>query len=122
MTLENRYAVINAEIKLTCSISQLQNTVPVQWKDKDGQVISNDNHYTVNQGSKDENGNQYSTLTISTTKLQALGSTSVTFSCQILTEDDTVAITKTMTLTLYDFSKFNQSSIYKSSEITHDLQ
>ena len=122
MTLENRYAVINAEIKLTCTISQLQNTVPVQWKDKDGQVISNDNHYTVNQGSKDENGNQYSTLTISTTKLQALGSTTVTFTCQILSEDDKVAITKTMTLTLYDFSKFNESSIYKSSEITHDLQ
>jgi hypothetical protein len=105
VTLENRYAVTGADIELTCTISQLLSTVLVQWKNSSEKVIYNDGQFTVNQGSKDENGNQQSTLTISTTKLQALGATAVTFSCDILSGDQTVAITKKMTLNLYDFSE-----------------
>ena len=96
---------MSGDIELTCTITQLLNTVVVQWGDSGGNVISNDDYYTTNQGSKDESGNQYSTLTISASKLQALGSSSVTYSCQVLSGDQTVAITKTMTLTIYDFSK-----------------
>ena len=105
VTLDDRYAVMSADIEITCTISQLLNTVSVQWGDSDGNVIDNDTHYSTNQGSKDKSGNQYSTLTISASKLQDLGSSSVTYSCQVLSGDQTVAITKTMTLTLYDFSK-----------------
>ena len=105
VTLEDRYAVMSADIEITCTISQLLNTVSVQWSDSDGNVIDNDTHYSTNQGSKDESGNQYSTLTISASKLQALGSTSVTYSCLVSSGDDSAAITRTMTLTVYDFSK-----------------
>ena len=105
VTLDDRYAVMSADIGITCTISQLLNTVSVQWSDSDGNVIDNDTHYSTNQGSKDESGNQYSTLTISASKLQALGSTSVTYSCLVSSGDDSAAITRTMTLTVYDFSK-----------------
>ena len=106
VTAEDRHTVMNEDVLLTCSISQLLNTVSVQWRDSSGQVINSDSDYTVNQGSKDESGNQHSTLQISTTKLQSLGSTSVTYTCQVLSGDQTVAISKSMTLTTYDFSKF----------------
>ena len=96
---------MSEDVLLTCTISQLLSTVTVQWSDTSGQVINSDNDYTVNQGSKDESGNQYSTLQISTTKLQTLGATTVTYTCQVLSGDQTVAVSKTMTLTLYDFSK-----------------
>ena len=96
---------MSGDIELTCTITQLLNTVVVQWGDSGGNVISNDDYYTTNQGSKDESGNQYSTLTISASKLQALGSTSVTYSCLVSSGDDSAAITRTMTLTVYDFSK-----------------
>ena len=105
VTAEERHAVMSEDVLLTCSISQLLNTVSVQWRDTSGQVINRDSDYTVNQGSKDESGNQYSTLQISTTKLQSLGSTSVTYTCQVLSGDQTAAVLKSMTLTLYDFSK-----------------
>ena len=97
---------MRADIELTCRISQLLNTVLVQWKDSDGQVINDNTHYFVSQGSKDENGNQDSILRISDTKLQLLGSSSATFSCQVLSEDETAAVTKTMALAIYDFSKY----------------
>ena len=105
VTLENRYAVTEADIEITCSISQLLKTVSVQWRDTDGQVISDDVNYTFQQGSKDESGYQYSTLIISAQRLQGLGS-SVTYSCQVLSEDQTVVITKPMTLSIYTFSKY----------------
>ena len=105
MRAEDRHAVMSEDVLLTCSISQLLNTVSVQWRDSSGQVINSDSDYTVNQGSKDESGNQYSTLQISTSKRQSLGATSVTYTCQVLSGDQTVAVTKTMTLTLYDFGK-----------------
>ena len=103
MTVEDKYVVMSADIEVTCGISQLLNSVSVQWRDSDEQIISDDDYYTTNQGSKDESGNQHSTLTISHSKLQALGSSSFTYSCQVLSGDQTVAITKNMTLTLYDF-------------------
>ena len=106
VSLEDRYAVTNQDIELICTISQLMSTVLVQWKDSNGQIITDDSHYKVDQGSKDENGNQQSTLKIFTAKLKALGTTTVTFSCEVLSGDQTVAIAKTMTLTLYDFSKY----------------
>ena len=96
---------MSEDVLLTCSISQLLNTVSVQWRDTSGQVINSDGDYTVNQGSKDESCNQYSTLQISTSKLQSLGSTAVTYTCQVLSGDQTVAVSKSMTLTLYDFGK-----------------
>ena len=105
VTAEDRHAVMSEDVLLTCSISQLLNTVSVQWRDSSGQVINSDSDYTVNQGSKDESGNQYSTLQISTTKLQTFGATTVTYTCQVFSGDDSDAITKTMTLTLYDYSK-----------------
>ena len=98
--------MISEDVLLTCSVSQLLKTVSVQWRDSSGQVVNSDSDYTVNQGSKDESGNQYSTLQISTTKLRTLGATTVTHTCQVLSGDQTVAVSKTMTLTLYDFSKF----------------
>ena len=112
MTLEDRHAVMNEDVLLTCSITQLMNTVSVQWRDSSGQVIDNDSDYSVNQGTKDESGNQYSTLQISTTKLQTLGSTSVTYTCQVLSGDQTVAVSKTMTLTLHNFGKKFKISKY----------
>ena len=96
---------MSGDIELTCTITQLLNTVVVQWGDSGGNVISNDDYYTTNQGSKDESGNQYSTLIISAQRLQGLGS-SVTYSCQVLSEDQTVVITKPMTLSIYTFSKY----------------
>ena len=105
MTAEDRHAVMSEDVLLTCSISQLLNTVSVQWRDTSGQVINSDSDYTVNQGSKDESGKQYSTLKISTTKLQSLGAPSVTYTCQVLSGDQTAAVSKSMTLTLYDFGK-----------------
>ena len=106
VTAEDRHAVMSEDVLLTCSISQLLNTVPVQWRDSSGQVINSDSDYTVNQGSKDESGNQYSNLQISTTKLQTFGATSIAYTCQVLSGDQTVAVSKSMALTLYDFSKF----------------
>ena len=105
VTAEDRHAVMSEDVLLTCSISQLLNTVSVQWRDTSGQVINSDSDYTVNQGSKDESGNQFSTLQISTAKLKSLGATSVTYTCQVLSGDQTVDVSKSMTLTLYDFSK-----------------
>ena len=105
VTAEDRHAVMSEDVVLTCSISQLLNTVSVQWRDSSGQVINSDSGYTVNQGSKDESGNQYSTLQISATKLQTFGATSIAYTCQVFSGDDSDAITKTMTLTLYDYSK-----------------
>ena len=105
MTVEDRHAVMSEDVLLTSSLSQLLNTVSVQWRDSSGQVINSDSDYTVNQGSKDGSGNQDSTLQISTTKLQTLGATTVTYTCQVLSGDQTVAVSKTMTLTLYDFGK-----------------
>ena len=96
---------MSEDVLLTCSISQLLNTVSVQWRDSSGQVINSDSDYTVNQGSKDESGNQYSTLQISATKLQTFGATAVTYTCQVLSGDQTVAVSKSMALTLYDFGK-----------------
>ena len=105
VTAEDRQAVMSEDVLLTCSVSQLLNTVTVQWKDTSGQVINSDSDYTVNQGSKDESGNQFSTLQISTSKLQTIGATSIEYTCQVLSGDQTVAVSKSMTLTLYDFSK-----------------
>ena len=107
MALEDSYAAKGANVLLTCSVSQLLNTVSVQWRDSSGQVINSDSDYTVNQGSKDESGNQYSTLQISLSKLQTFGATTVTFTCQVLSGDQTVAVSKSMTLTLYEFGKQN---------------
>ena len=106
VTAEDRHAVMSEDVLLTCSISQLLNKVSVQWRDSSGQVLNSDSDYTVNQGSKDESGNQYSTLQISATKLQTLGATSIAYTCQVLSGDQTLAVSKTMTLTIYDFSKF----------------
>ena len=106
MTAEDRHAVMSEDVVLTCSISQLLNTVSVQWRDSSGQVINSDSDYTVNQGSKDESGNQYSNLQLSTTKLQTLGAASIAYTCQVLSGDQTVAVSKSMALNLYDFSKF----------------
>ena len=103
---------MSEDVLLTCSISQLLNTVSVQWRDTSGQVINSDSDYTVNQGSKDESGKQYSSLQISTAKLKSLGATSVTYTCQVLSGDQTVAISKSMTLTLYDFGKKLRRSTY----------
>ena len=107
VALDDSYAAKGANVLLTCSISQLLNTVSVQWRDSSGQVINSDSDYTVNQGSKDESGNQYSTLQISTTKLQTFGATTVTYTCHVLSGDQTVAVSKSMTLTLYEFGKQN---------------
>ena len=96
---------MSEDVLLTCNISQLLNTVSVQWRDTSGQVINSNSDYTVNQGSKDESGNQYSTLQILTSKLQTIGATSVTYTCLVFSGDESDAITKTMTLTLYDYSK-----------------
>ncbi|KAL5264012.1 hypothetical protein ACHWQZ_G005188 [Mnemiopsis leidyi] len=111
VTLEDRHAAMSGDVLLTCSITQLLNTVSVQWRDSSGQVLTSDHEYTIDQGTKDESGNQYSTLQISTTKLQALGSTSVTYTCQVLSGDLTVAVSKTMTLTLYDFNGVSRTSL-----------
>ena len=106
VTAEDRHAVMSEDVILTCIISLLLSTVSVQWRDSSGQVINSDSDYTVNQGSKDESGNQYSTLQISTSKLHSFGATTVTYTCQVLSWDQTVAVSKSMALTLYDFSKF----------------
>ena len=115
--LEDSYAAKGTDALLTCSISKLLNTVSVQWRDSSGQVIDNDSDYSVNQGTKDESGNQYSTLQISTTKLQALGSTSVTYTCQVLSGDQTVAVSKVMSLTLYEFGK----RVFRKKNLLNDV-
>lgn len=109
VTLENRYAVMGADVEMTCIISKLISTVSVQWRNAKGEIVNSDDQLTVKQGSKDDNGKQQSTLTISKTELQAMGTTTTTFSCEVLSADQTVAITKTMTLSIYDFSKFSTS-------------
>ena len=105
VALEDSYAAKGEDVVITCSITQLLKTVTVQWRDSSGQVINSDSDYTVTQGSKDESGKQYSSLQISATKLKSLGATSVTYTCQVLSGDQTVAVSKSMTLTLYDFGK-----------------
>ena len=105
VALEDSYAAKGEDVLITCSITQLLKTVTVQWRDTSGQVINSDSDYTVNQGSKDESGKQYSSLQILTTNLQSLGTTSVTYTCQVLSGDQTIAVSKSMTLTLYEFGK-----------------
>ena len=85
----------------------LSHTASVSWKDSDGTTISSDANYTVNEGTASGSGAQNSTLTISTSKLQALGIIS-TFTCDVTSGKypESEPASNTMALTTLIFGKF----------------
>ena len=69
---------------IACAMTGLSQTAnaTVSWKDPDGATISDGDNYTVVDGTVNGSGEQESTLTIKTTKLQTLGTASV-FTCVV---------------------------------------
>ena len=89
---------------LSCIITDLLDTVTVQWKQSDKSVIQTDSRFTVAQGAVDQAGQQISTLTVTSAKLVS-DSPSTTYYCTVLSGDGSTAVEKQMTLTNLIFGK-----------------
>ena len=112
MTLDDKSVVTASAQAITCAITGLSATATVAWKNPDGSAISDDSDYTVVQGAE-SGGEQDSTLTFTSAKLLALGTTS-TFTCEVTSGEytDSDAASNTMTLTTLTFSMSVFSLLY----------
>ena len=104
--MDDKSVVTASAQTITCAITGLSATATVSWTDPDGAAIADGAgaDYTVDQGTE-SGGEQDSTLTITSTKLQALD-TSSTFTCEVTSGEytDSDAASNTMTLTTLVFS------------------
>ena len=106
----DRSVVTASDQTITCAISGLSvsQTATVSWTDPAGATISDGDDYTVVEGTADGSGEQESTLTIKTIKLQALETTS-TFTCDVTSGQyaDSETASNTMILTTLTFGRFS---------------
>lgn len=104
MQLEDRAVPTVHDQTLSCIITDLLDTVTVQWKKSDQSVIQTDSSFTITQGTVDQAGQQISTLTVTSAKLVS-DSPSTTYFCTVLSGDGSTAVVKQMTLTNLVFGK-----------------
>jgi hypothetical protein len=104
--LDDKTVAATSEQIITCAITEISSfDATVSWSDPDGNAISDDGSYTVVEGTQ-LGGTQDSTLTITSTKLQALEMTSI-FTCSVTSGEytDSGASSNTMTLTTNPFGR-----------------